>query len=560
MDPINTGAVTDGHEPERAHKLSNQEVNDVHQHISTWLISQLDSVGLSIQKLESIKASPEFSQELNSVRKMMMQQGDKLLSLLKSIYTDEQPADWYRDVIHELDSLAKLLTAFTLRLAPIQSPSDLHLSDQGSAFPRIRPFILHSSEFRGAMAEARNNFIALATSLEPLQESIKLAAVVQRARLVEKESLERKFESIEKKLALYGAAQDSTHVPLKEAQSKMRLEISVNARGMYPRIDQRYNPFRDSPSSNKARHEHFHKEWLGSTCNWFVSSDQFWDQWLFGDSLAPQIFYCWGPSGVGKSIITSHVIHRLNDLAEVCAYYYLGEGHVQSAVGLVMGLLGQLCDLNLTLQTLNDTIEYHITDSAGPEKVDEVATSITGGETPQSCPNARLGSEIYSLHVTKQPAEEGSPLKELVDGPKMSLRQPNDPLPTLLNALSEVCSKISSPVFILLDAWDEGNMENLDDFRRVLNTLISSKCKVFLTGREQPDNSTTLVRPYTELEVGQPSNFDDIQRSVESRLGAMKDIEIQASPRGYEDRNYRPEPDVSELASTIVRFSHGMLV
>lgn len=102
-----------------------------------------------------------------------------------------------------------------------------------------------------------------------------------------------------------GITSHTRHVPSKEPRSKMTLKIAVDGRHMYPGIHQRPSPFRDSASSNKSRHEHFHNEWLEGTCDWFISSPEFWDRWLLGDSMAPQIFYCWGPPGVGKSIITS---------------------------------------------------------------------------------------------------------------------------------------------------------------------------------------------------------------------------------------------------------------
>ncbi|KAI0869378.1 ankyrin repeat-containing domain protein [Hypoxylon argillaceum] len=145
-----------------------------------------------------------------------------------------------------------------------------------------------------------------------------------------------------------------------------------------------------------------------------------------------------------------------------------------------------------------------------------------------------------------------------VHGPRMSQERLSDPLPILLDAFNEVCSRISSPVFILIDAWDEDNMENLDDFRSVLKTLIASKCKVFLTGRKQPDNSTRLVQPCNQLELGQPNNFDDMKRYIESRLRTMTDLGIYASHPRYGNREYLVESEISDLAVRIVHFSHGM--
>ncbi|KAI0869379.1 hypothetical protein GGS24DRAFT_505847 [Hypoxylon argillaceum] len=245
-------------------KLATHELNIAHQRISTWLHLQLNSVLSFLQKLESMRLSPEFSGALISVRQAMRQQGDKLVSLIRSISTDEQLASCCCDIIRELDDLTNLLINFIPRLAPIQSYSDPRLSRQNLTLSRFR-WLIRSSEIRDTMrvmTETQNNFKSTTTALGLLHESIKLTAALQRARLAEKDSLEQKVDSIKKKLAYYEATQNSLHVPSKEPRSKMTLKIAVDGRHMYPGIHQRPSPFRDSASSNKSRHEHFHNEWL----------------------------------------------------------------------------------------------------------------------------------------------------------------------------------------------------------------------------------------------------------------------------------------------------------
>jgi hypothetical protein len=43
-------------------------------------------------------------------------------------------------------------------------------------------------------------------------------------------------------------------------------------------------------------------------------------------------------------ISRSQVVEALEGMDNACAYFYLGQGHVQSAGGLAISLISQLCD------------------------------------------------------------------------------------------------------------------------------------------------------------------------------------------------------------------------
>ncbi|KAI1122462.1 ankyrin repeat-containing domain protein [Nemania abortiva] len=254
----------------------------------------------------------------------------------------------------------------------------------------------------------------------------------------------------------------------------------------------------------------------------------------------------------------------------MCAYYYLGEGHVQSAEELVFELLGQLCDLKYdsSAQDLGDTKRYHITNVVRPPKVDEVATppiagpildsisSINSNDSShhpgntraiiESFPTEGVASGEHDSNLTELTAESIPNRGEITDDQIKFRGQTGEPLSTLLHALSDICSTISPPVFIVLDALDDANMERPCDFLSVIRTLLSSNCRVFLTGRERPDIKPVLLAwPHTQLEIRHPRTVNDIQEYVKHLLDTPQDSHRHI--RGY---SYSI-PDLTEIIANL---------
>jgi hypothetical protein len=115
------------------------------------------------------------------------------------------------------------------------------------------------------------------------------------------------------------------------------------------------------------------------------------------------------------------------------AYYYLGDGKTQSAAGLVLSHLEQLCC-------------HHF----------------------PSC---------LESFVDKNSAGQLSTQGRFTLEQKLGLD-------TLLTALTEI-SKVAEAI-IVIDAWDERNFDSEDDFNRVLQHFQSLPWRIFITSRENP--------------------------------------------------------------------------
>ncbi|KAI1121449.1 hypothetical protein F5Y10DRAFT_256340 [Nemania abortiva] len=122
---------------------------------------------------------------------------------------------------------------------------------------------------------------------------------------------------------------------------------------------------------------------------------------------------------------------------------------------------------------------------------------------------------------------------------------------------------MQSPVFIILDALDEANMENVNDFLSILRTLNSSWCKLFLTSRGLLDHAD-LFSPDIQVEIQHPSNSDDIRQYVNSILNNLRDSNSLRGPDGLAiratdgDDNLRIQSQLEDLSEAIARHSRGL--
>ncbi|KAI9766481.1 MAG: hypothetical protein M1839_004902, partial [Geoglossum umbratile] len=104
-----------------------------------------------------------------------------------------------------------------------------------------------------------------------------------------------------------------------------------------------YHPsrqYQDVPEAYTRRHSHVKSSLLKDSALWFIYEPMFLE-WL--ESPKRDIFLCYGPQGVGKSAITSKVIDILEENEFQHAYFYFGIGKVQTAAGIALALLEQLC-------------------------------------------------------------------------------------------------------------------------------------------------------------------------------------------------------------------------
>ncbi|ODA83002.1 hypothetical protein RJ55_01511 [Drechmeria coniospora] len=86
----------------------------------------------------------------------------------------------------------------------------------------------------------------------------------------------------------------------------------------------------------------------------------------------------------------------------------------------------------------------------------------------------------------------------------------------LLDALKDVCSTIGQPVHVVLDAWDEDNMDDVDAFDAILRCLLSLKCKLFITSRTSSRRGHSV--DCVELNLDLERNEDGIRRCIRQEL------------------------------------------
>ncbi|TRX88927.1 hypothetical protein FHL15_010155 [Xylaria flabelliformis] len=101
-----------------------------------------------------------------------------------------------------------------------------------------------------------------------------------------------------------------------------------------------YRPYQDVPEAYIRRHDNIRKYVAMEPNNWFIYSEKF-REWVNNENLA--FFSCEGPHAVGKSVIATRVIDWLQHTGLQHAYFYFGSGKVQTAAGVALSLLAQLC-------------------------------------------------------------------------------------------------------------------------------------------------------------------------------------------------------------------------
>lgn len=167
-------------------------------------------------------------------------------------------------------------------------------------------------------------------------------------------------------------------------------------------------------------------------------------------------------------------------------------------------------------------------------------------ETPVSTYEPAV-EEIARIDVSQPSGKDGGqqhpPEKAMKRGelPKLSkvvtdedtLKLPD--LKTLITQLLEAGRQWDSPLFIVLDGWDEDNMINPEEFRILLDALWQGKCKIFLTSRSGqiwPDESGTQRMP---LQAGREMAYQsvDIEPFIEQLL--RDNPETERLPIEYEN-------------------------
>jgi hypothetical protein len=254
----------------------------------------------------------------------------------------------------------------------------------------------------------------------------------------------------------------------------------------------------------------------------------------------------------------------------------MGSGKVQSASGVILALLEQLC---AQMQTFPSCLDDDLTQSpivkGKYRDVDNLSlVNRESGvlEAESSANPVSQEYEIKMLHPESQndgdsgdaqgrshgfltqnlddtyPSGQDQPYESLTGHVLKSSKQRDyasgdatddekneschdNPIPEsvesrpdlelLLRALHDTCQSITPEfqLFIVFDAWDEQNMDLGIDFRYVLDTLLENSCKIFISSRVQyqpcnisPDETAM------EIDIAASLETSDIEKYVQKML------------------------------------------
>ncbi|KAI1122164.1 hypothetical protein F5Y10DRAFT_254626 [Nemania abortiva] len=216
--------------------------------------------------------------------------------------------------------------------------------------------------------------------------------------------------------------------------------------------------YKDAAGAHIRRHEFHRSSRHPSTGTWLINNPEF-ASWLHDQSQ--YVLWCRGEPGSSKSFLTSRVIDSLQRNGYHHAYFYMGPGKVQSASGVILALLEQLCVQTGTfppsLKRGNQPTEQGI--------ADETIQSQTHNSTTLEDGGIQNGSLIQAEALRNEI---------------------NPAMEPLLAALRSICS--SQPfrpfqLFIVLDGWDEDNMDVAEEFQEIIEVLCLCSCKLYISSR-----------------------------------------------------------------------------
>ena len=211
----------------------------------------------------------------------------------------------------------------------------------------------------------------------------------------------------------------------------------------------------------------------------------------------------------GSSLIIDVLACQNN--GQNCAFYYMGNGKVQSAAGLILSLLEQLCadaaDLPPSLTPFYARDPRHL--NFGLD-------------------NALLGASTLQLMPPEHPilsesTSEQKSIEQLKMGESSTIEYQReecltlDHYPTLevlCNALEDVSQETRADKIIIIDGWDECNMDSEDEFRRLFGVLKTLRWKIYITSRRPPTDPDPAY--CSSFHIQQTDNAEDVRAFTEN--------------------------------------------
>ena len=239
----------------------------------------------------------------------------------------------------------------------------------------------------------------------------------------------------------------------------------------------------------------------------------------------------------GSSIIIDGLACQNN--GQNCAFYYMGNGKVQSAAGLILSLLEQLCadgaDLPPSLTPFYARDPRHLNFG--------LDDALPGASTLQLMPPEH---PILSKSTPEQKKIEESKMGESSTieyqrEEELAL----DHYPTLevsCSALKDVSQKTKADKIIIIDGWDECNMDSKDDFQRLFDVLKTLRWKICITSRRPPTDADPTY--CSSFYIQQTDNAEDVRAFTENET----EYTLLQRYQGFREK----------LIQNIVELSQGM--
>ena len=236
----------------------------------------------------------------------------------------------------------------------------------------------------------------------------------------------------------------------------------------------------------------------------------------------------------GSSLIIDGVASKSN--GQTCAFYYMGNGKVQSAAGLILSLLEQLCadgaERPPSLKPfyarnpcrLQPGLDNTLLEPPTSQPVSDEDSAVENKKIEQSAGDVRIPALIPPEHpIFSDSTSEQKNIEESKMGKSPTIEHQEQQgltlhhrptLEVLLNALEEVSQETTVDTFIIIDGWDECNMDSEDEFRRLFGVLRTLHWKIFITSRRPPTNPDSPC--CSCLHIRETDNAEDIRAFTEN--------------------------------------------
>ena len=210
----------------------------------------------------------------------------------------------------------------------------------------------------------------------------------------------------------------------------------------------------------------------------------------------------------GSSLIIDGILSKSN--GQNFAFYYMGSGKVQSVAGLMLSLHEQLCADGAEVPP--SLKRFYARDPHHPKfGLDD---ALPGAPTPRLISAEK--STVEEMIMEQPAGDEGAMGKSSTrkhQGGKGSALDHYPTLEVLFNALKDVSQETTADTIIIVDGWDECNMDSEDEFRRLLGVLTTLPWKICVTSRGPPtdlDSAYCLV-----VHIRETDNAEDIRAFTE---------------------------------------------